>query len=133
MSGRVSQEITLLKRKYPRLNYHEENSWVVIPNYELPADRFNMEMTDLHFLIPIGYPNTAPDNFFVNQNLRLSDNQMPPAFSANPNSNTGQAKAPGNWGWFSWHPDTWRASSEITKGDNLASFVRSIGTRLRGG
>ncbi|MCE7733590.1 MAG: hypothetical protein GPJ54_01850 [Candidatus Heimdallarchaeota archaeon] len=133
MNDRISQEIELLKERYPDLIHDENKTWVLIPNFKLPDKRFNKEFTNIHFTIPSGFPNSGPDNFFVHVDLRLANNQMPPAFNPNSKSNTGEAKAPGEWGWFSWHPNKWQPSAQFEKGDNLLSFVRSIGVRLRGG
>lgn len=131
MHERVKEEVDLLKEKYPNLQYDEELNWILIPEYQLPG-RFNKGMTQLLWVIPPGYPQTAPDNFFVDGDLRLKDGGNPPSFNANSNSSSGPAPVSGNWGWFSWHPQQWRPAAEILKGDNLLTFVRTVNICLRG-
>jgi hypothetical protein len=98
----------------------------------LPSGRFTIDATPVLFVVPIGYPNTGPDNFFVDANLRLVGGGTPPAFNVGPNSSSGSAPMPGNWGWFSWHPAAWRPTADPAVGDNLVTFVTSIGICLRG-
>src|SRR5689334_20603143 len=135
MNDRIEAELNLLRNTYPQLQSGQLQSgphWVLIPRYVLPVNRFNMDVTPVLFSLPVGYPNTGPDNFFVDVNLRLRDGSNPLAFNPNPNSSTGPAPIPGNWGWFSWHPYGWRPSSEVAKGDNLLTYVKSVGICLRG-
>lgn len=132
MRERILAELDLLRGKYPDLKHDEDLRWVLIPHFQLPLGRFNREETDLLFSLPVGYPNTGPDNFFVAVSLRLKDSNMPSSFNSNPNSSTGPALVPGDWGWFSWHPSSWRPAATVEGGDNLASFVRAINMCLRG-
>jgi len=132
MHQRVREEIELLKRQFPDLQHGDQLDWVLIPELVLPAGRFNKERTKLLFRIPVGYPQTGPDNFFVDVDLRLKDNSNPPAFNANKESSNGPAPVPGEWGWFSWHPQSWRPAATIEGGDNLLGFVRAINLCLRG-
>ena len=106
--------------------------WVLIPGLVLPVGRFNKERTKLLFRIPVGYPQTGPDNFFVDVDLRLKDGSAAAAFNANKESSSGPASVSGEWGWFSWHPKEWRPANTIEGGDNLLGFVRSINLCLRG-
>ena len=132
MHQRVREEIELLKRQFPDLQHGDQLDWVLIPELVLPAGRFNKERTKLLFRIPIGYPQTGPDNFFVDIDLRLKDGSNPPAFNPNRDSSSGPAPVPGDWGWFSWHPESWRPAATIEGGDNLLGFVRAINLCLRG-
>lgn len=133
MYERVIEELELLKQKYPRLQYGDQINWALIPEFQLP-DRFNKTQTQLLWVIPPGYPQTAPDNFFVDVDLRLKDGSNPASFNLNANSSSGIAPVPGNWGWFSWHVEQgkWRPSADIDKGDNLLTFLRSVNICLRG-
>lgn len=132
MHQRVREEIELLKRRFPDLQHGDQLDWVLILELVLLAGRFNKERTKLLFRIPVGYPQTGPDNFFVDVDLRLKDGSNPPAFNANKESSSGPAPVPGDWGWFSWHPQSWRPAATIEGGDNLLGFVRAINLCLRG-
>jgi hypothetical protein len=133
MHERVKEEIEILRRKFPDLQYGEEWNWVLIPKYPLP-DLFTKSDTNLLWIIQPGYPQTAPDDFFVDGDLRLKNGSNPPAFNAGPNSSSGVAPVSGNWGWFSWHPESgkWKPAAEIEKGDNFLTFLRSVNICLRG-
>lgn len=132
MNERVKQEIEMLKQKYPLLQHNDQMTWVLIPELKLPEGRFNREKTLILFSIPVGYPSTGPDNFFVDNDLRLKEGATAPAFNAGPQSSSGPAPVPGNWGWFSWHPNPWTPHAEITQGDNLVTFIKGVNMCLRG-
>lgn len=134
MHERVRREIELLKGKYPDLRHGDNIEWVLIPDYSLPKDRYNKTQTKVLFIIPPGYPNTGPDNFFVDADLRLKDGGMPPALNPGPQSSSGTAPIPGDWAWFSWHPKDkeWRPASNLEDGDNLITFLRGVSMCLRG-
>lgn len=132
MHARVREEIELLKWQFPELRHGDQLNWVLIPELVLPAGRFNQVTTKILFSIPAGYPQTGPDNFFVDADLRLHDGTNPPAFNAGSQSSSGPALIEGSWGWFSWHPQKWQPTAAIEGGDNLCGFVRSIHLCLRG-
>jgi hypothetical protein len=132
MHERVRQELELPKRQFPELRHGDQLDWVLIPELVLPVGRFNKTSTKVLFRIPVGYPQTGPDNFFVDADLRLKDGANPPAFNHGPQSSSGPAPIEGNWGWFSWHPQAWRPAATIEDGDNLLGFIRSINLCLRG-
>src|SRR5688572_13054981 len=113
MHERVKEEIELLRQRFPNLKHSDELNWVLIPEYPLP-DLFNKSHTNLMWLIPPGYPQTAPDDFFVDGDLRFKNGSSPPAFNVGPNSSSGSAPIPGDWGWFSWHPQAqWIPNADI--------------------
>ena len=91
MHQRVREEIELLKRQFPDLQHGGQLDWVLIPELVLPAGRFNKERTKLLFKIPVGYPQTGPDNFFVDVDLCMKDGSNPAAFNANRESSSGPA------------------------------------------
>lgn len=132
MNERVREEIELLKKQFPELQHGDQLDWGLIPELVLPPERFNKSSTKVLFRIPVGYPATGPDNFFVDADLRLKNGSPPPAFNAGSQSSSGPAPIEGSWGWFSWHPQTWRPAATIEGGDNLMGFVRSINLCLRG-
>lgn len=132
MNERVRAEFAMLKVRYPAASLVEQTGCVQIPEFPLPEGRFNKSATNLVFMVPTGYPNTGPDNFAVDGDLKLRDGGNPPAFNGGPNTSCWVVPVPGNWGWFSWHPQGWRPNASIEAGDNLVGFVRSISLCLRG-
>ncbi len=132
MQTRIIEEIGLLKAQFSELRHGEQFNWVLIPELLLPAGRFNRTHDTILFAIPVGYPQTGPDNFFTSVGLRLKDGTMPPAFNLGSQSSNGAAPIAGDWGWFSWHPNQWRPAATIAGGDNLLGFVSAIKLCLRG-
>lgn len=132
MEGRVKQEIAMLREQHQSLEHGEKFDWVLIPTFQLPSDRFNASHTKLLFRLPSSYPQSGPDNFFVDATLRLKDGSKAPAFNEGSESSSGPAPIPGCWGWFSWHPQAWRPAATIEGGDNLLGFVRGASICLRG-
>ena len=132
MNARVHQEVELLRARYSNLAHGPSHEWVLFQDWVLPVGRFQQARTKLCFRIPVGYPQTGPDNFFVDVGLRLADGSVPPAFNLNSASSSGPAPVAGNWGWFSWHPQTWRPAAKASNGDNLLVFAAGIQMCLRG-
>jgi hypothetical protein len=132
MSCRRNQEIELTRERFPDLSHGEHFDWILIPDFPLPLGRFNQESTRFLVKIPVGYPNTGPDNFFVDRTIKLANGGIPPGCNLNNNSSSGPAPLPGGWAWFSWHPKSWRPMATITEGDNLITFIRSAVACLNG-
>ena len=132
MHARIRQEVELLKAQFPDLRHGDQLDWVLIPELVLPESRFNRPRATILFGIPVGYPQTGPDNFFTNADLRLNGGGTPPAFNPGSQSSSGAAPVAGEWGWFSWHPQSWCPAATIEGGDNLLGFVRGINLCLRG-
>lgn len=130
MLSRIKEEVELLRNAYPELQ--SGDSWVLIPVYRLPLERYNLEVTPVLFSLPSSYPQTAPDNFFVDSRLRLKDGSNPPGFNEGAQSSSGAAPVAGTWGWFSWHPQVWRPAASVRGGDNLGVFMRGVGLCLQG-
>lgn len=130
MSERIEEEIAQARQKYPNLQQGENLDWILIPDYPLPGGIYNRSTTRVLAILPPTYPLTPPDNFYVDAGLRLVDGSMPGSYSEG-------ASVPiqGNWGVFSWHMDNngWLAGVTSQSGDNLTTFLRSVGSRLREG
>lgn len=133
MRERIQAEIDLLREKYPSLVHGENLQWVLIPDFLLPKDRYTKERCKVLFTLSTGYPNTAPDNFFVDRDLSFKTMAAAiPAFNPNNQSSSGPAPIEGEWAWFSWHPQSWHPAAETSKGDNLMTFMLGVGMCLRG-
>jgi hypothetical protein len=92
---------------------------VVLHGMPLPAG-WNRPATDVAFVVPAGYPQAAPDCFWVNPGLALSHGGPP--------QNTGTnaaAGVPGDWLWFSWHPQGWNSNSS-----DLSTYANVVRRRL---
>jgi hypothetical protein len=77
-------------------------------------------------LIPPGYPITPPDNFYTDNELRLSSGALP----GNSNANTIQLERP--WLQFSYHVESadWQPNSDLLQGHNLMTFLQGVAIRL---
>lgn len=131
MTTRIEEELELLRKYYPELEFHETGNWVRIPDFSIPQGHpWNREKTDVCFEIPQGYPGTHPYGIYVPVGIRCNGNK--------PNSYTEPAQKqppfPGQWGVFSWSPDTpWKPTADILKGPNLLNFVHTFADRFREG
>lgn len=130
MNERIEQELKLLKREFPNLEYKEDIMWIYIPEYKLPPNIWNRDCVAVCFQIPAGYPGNPPYGFFVEGGLYLKGTNEKPSNYEEPV----QTPFGGNWGKFSWsHDNSWRATSDLTLGSNLLNFVRSFRDRLKQG
>jgi hypothetical protein len=130
MPARVAKELDLLQCAYPRLK-HDGGSWVLIPEYPLPAG-WNRDHTDIAFQIPAGYPATPPYGIYVPVGIRFGT--APPSSYTEPAAN--QPPFPGTWAIFSWSPGDgeWQVpSTEVIGRASLLSFVRGFQVRFAEG
>jgi hypothetical protein len=106
MQERIAQELALLRKHYPKLEYKEQDMWLRIPGYPLP-EGWSRTSTDVACQIPNGYPGTAPYGIYVPVGLTFKrmrpDNYTEPAPT--------QPPFEGSWGILSWSPQDghWRA------------------------
>lgn len=96
---------------------------VRIPQVPLP-EGWSQAATEVRFIVPNGYPYSAPDCFWANSSLRLKNGGMPQ------NTRVGQTM-PGqpdtNTLWFSWHVNqSWNASTCA-----LTTYVNIILNRFK--
>jgi hypothetical protein len=86
-----------------------------------PASRWSKGQVKVWFIAPLGYPQSKPDCFWADGELRLAGGGLP--------SNTQLQPVPGldgQWLWFSWHVSSWNPQS-----DDLQTYVRVIRRRLK--
>ena len=99
----------------------EPGGWVfmVISNYQLPAG-FAPNRVDLLVKLPPGFPDAAPDMFWVHPEVRAPNGVVPKATS--PECLLGK-----NWQRFSWHlaPGAWKPGVS-----ELRDFLRCISSRF---
>ena len=126
--ARIQEELELLRKFYPKLEFVESGLWIRILDYPIPQDRqWNKTATDVAFQIPAGYPGTPPYGIYVPQGLTCNG-------SSPPNANQ-QPPFGGQWGILSWTPvdGQWRPSTNISSSSNLLNWVRSFVDRFKEG
>ncbi|KKC38002.1 hypothetical protein WH87_10210 [Devosia epidermidihirudinis] len=96
------------------------NKAVIIKSYPLPAGRFDTSSADILVLLPPGYPDCAPDMFFLSPWVRLAADKKYPRAADQPFSFAG-----GNWQRWSRHNSDWRPGV-----DGIWTMLRRIGRAL---
>lgn len=125
MQVRREKEIELLRRQYAGVRHDPDFQWVIVEGVPVDGD-FDRDETEVLFDIPPGYPQTAPDNFWVPDGLELNSGGQPDRYSSE--NRTHEDK---KWGRFSWHEeDGWAPSDDIEDGSNLLTFMGSVQDRL---
>jgi len=129
MQERIDEELAILRKSYPDMEYVPDGQWVRIPDYPLPHG-WNRERTDVAFQIPPqGYPGAHPYGLYVPAGLRFGGVQ-PHNYTEPANDEPPFAAA---WGVFSWQPEHWNPAANVTAGSNLWTWVKSFFIRFREG
>jgi hypothetical protein len=126
MSCRVEDELALLRRHWPTLEYLATDHWVWLPSYPVPSGWTSSDV-EVSFRIP-GDTAVQPYGFYVRPGLLVAGTP-----AAEPANYTNPAAVPFGVGWamFSWAPATpWRPHEQIERGDNMTHFVRSFRDRF---
>ena len=126
MIERRKREIELVEVTFGELGIAEDYSWFVIPNYTLPAG-WNKPSTAILILLDPGYPETPPDNFYADFDLRLANGVRAEGETDGPTHNERQ------WQTFSWHfvdTNEWQPHADAEKGHNLLTFMDGVVQRL---
>jgi hypothetical protein len=90
------------------------------------GDGWNRPKANVLFVAPPGYPNSAPDCFWVEPaGLRLTDNRTPQN-SNDSNPIPGDIQPGRSTTWFSWHIQGWNPNK-----NSLSGFYQLILDRLR--
>ena len=128
MTGRVGEELDLLRTAFPDLDYREEGGvhWVRLPSYPVPPG-WTPGRVEVCFQIP-AMAGQAPYAFRVRPQLVRADGGQPGNYTypvATPwGSDSGQ---------FCWSPLEWVPKADIRAGANMLNFARSFADRLREG
>lgn len=125
MTDRIKQELELLRRYFPQAEWSETgpNGWVLIPDFPISSGAYDKDKAKVCFEVPVGYPAQAPYAFYVEGGLHLKANSGNPASYNEPAA----TPFPGTWGKFSWqHDASWKPTTDLSSGSNLANFVLSI-------
>jgi len=130
MQERINQELALLGKRWPDLQYRQEGRWVRLPAYPLPPG-WSRSVTEVAFQIPVGYPGTPPYGICVPVGLTFNGSR--------PNNYTEPAGTsvpfPGTWAVFSWSPESgqWRSTADLLTGSNLLNWALSFTDRFKQG
>ena len=127
MQDRINQELVLLRHRWPGLEYRQEEHWIRIPKYPLPT-AWNRSETDAAFQIPVGYPGTPPYGICTPEGLLFNGQPPDDCPSAELIPPFG-----GAWMRFSWQPENWQPSAEVSAGSNLLNWVVGFAERFRQG
>ncbi|MDM7460667.1 MAG: E2/UBC family protein [bacterium] len=133
---RIAYEVALAAARYSltkSADYDDEDgSWVVIKDFPLPSG-YNYERTDVLLLLPPNYPQTPPDWFYVDDNLRLADGDEPDhVFYSDtrfdPNDELIQDAPPQMKGWTACclHIRAWRPAANPLNGHSLLSVCELV-------
>ena len=125
MMERRKLELKLVEASYGELELGPNLDWVIIKHLKLPSGWSKPE-TALLVMIPPGYPFTPPDNFYVDNDLRLGGARQPGNSTANQNL-VGR-----RWSLFSYHVEKgdWQPQADLLKGHNLLTFLHGVARRL---
>jgi len=125
MNERIEQELELLRKHFPELEYREEGGWILIPKYGGPGGIWTVSNPDVCFQIPPAYPGQKPYGFYVRLPFALN--------SGGEIKNATPSEEPpfgGQWLKFSWDLPDWRATSDLQSGYNLLNWALSFRRRL---
>lgn len=93
---------------------------VILKNFPLPQGRFDVTAADILVVLPPGYPDCAPDMFFLSPWVRLAAAKRYPRAADQPFSFAGS-----NWQRWSRHNSEWRPGV-----DGIWTMLRRIGRAL---
>jgi len=125
---RIEQEIALLKKYYPELEYIKEGDWFRVPSYPLP-EGWNKTTTDVAFQLPAaGYPGAPPYGIYTPSGLTFKDSKPDNYTDPAPT----QVPFEGRWAIFSWEPQPgeWRPTADLLTGSNLLNWVQGFADRF---
>jgi hypothetical protein len=79
------------------------NKGIILQDFRLPAGRFNVPSADILIVLPPGYPDVAPDMFYLMPWLQLVSNGVFPRATEAAFPFQGQS-----WQRWSRHENEWR-------------------------
>lgn len=126
---RIDEELTLLRRFYPDLEYKGEGRWVRFPHFKVPAEpKWSSQVVDVAVQFLPGYPGQKPYAFYVSPPLTLESGVPVKDACASV-----EPPWPGQWQKFSWDAPEWFATADLRTGSNMLNFVQTFSERLAQG
>lgn len=109
MSILPAKDREYLESKGIEFEEHEEGGQkgIILKDRPLPVDRFDTEKADILILLPSGYPDTAPDMFYLLPWLKLTNGGRYPRRADQPFQFKGQS-----WQRWSRHNREWRPGAD---------------------
>lgn len=131
MENRIDEEIALLRRRWPQLEYVPNGRWAQLPQYGPLPDGWSPVIMPVAFQIQLAHPGTPPYGFYVPAGI-LFCGQRPNNYSEPAPT---QPPFAGSWGIFSWQPEDgqWLPRADIAAGSNLLNWVLGFIERFREG
>lgn len=122
--SRIEQEVFMVPDRYGPRMWHTNERCLVFENYTLPQG-WSRSCVPLLVALQPGYPEVAPDNFYVEPSLTLKGGVIPSNFTLGPRFLERE------WGQFSIHSGgDWRPCARPEEGDNLATFLLIVDARF---
>ena len=127
MDERLEEELTLLRGRWPDLDYDEDGRWVLLPDYSMPGP-IEQDEAVVCFQVHRRHPQQAPYAFWVRKPIELTSGQ--------PFDNVKDGSDPpfeGDWLQFSWRLENWKPGPTPKEGTNLVNWAHSFHNRLKDG
>lgn len=128
---RIRQELALAAVRYSNSRRADLDqiggTWVCLFDFPLPAG-YNYATTDILIMLPSGYPETPPDWFYLDTELRKENGAVPHFFDRD-DPRYHPDKRPSRQGWAGGciHiADGWRPTNSITAGHSLLTICKLI-------
>lgn len=121
INPQLNHDINELKRKGYEIeikNVDGSEMGIILKNYEIPGNIWNLQKIDLLIVTHNTYPNAKMDMFWVRPSLFLKNGNLPEAVSE-------ISKFDMQWQQFSWHTPTWNPAK-----DNINTHLQVVATRL---
>lgn len=129
---RLDDELSLLRRRFPDLEFRPDGQWIRIPEYGIPEGLWRPSVVQVAFQIPSDVA-AAPYGFYARP-LEADGGLLEVSGAAIQNYDRPRATPWGSdWGMFSWALETWQPRTPITDGTTMLHFARSIAARFQEG
>lgn len=76
---------------------------IIFPKFPLPPQKYDVSQVDLLILLPKGYPDIAPDMFYLEPSIKLVQGNRPPRATQTRQQFEGRS-----WQRWSRHQPQWR-------------------------
>jgi len=131
MSDRIAEELSLMRERWPDLEYRSDGRWILLPTYPPRPDGWMPTMSAIVFQIQPVHPGSPPYGFYVSAGITFRG-QAPTSYTEPAAT---QPPFAGPWGFFSWSPDdgAWQPTADIRAGANLLNWALGFQRRFHEG